>query len=487
MAIFMKFYGNASLYSNAQNKALIAEDGCQISYVELKDQADKIGLCVWDRSLIFFICSNEMASIAGYLGFLSHQRPMVLINDAIEASLFANLLKTYQPGYIFAPRAFFFGSSFVGTEVYADRGYILLRTDFATCYDIHEDLAVLLTTSGSTGSPKLVRLSYSNIDSNTEAIASFLKIDENDRAITTMPMSYSYGLSIVNTHLSKGACLVLTKKSFLQKEFWQTMREAEVTTFGGVPYMFEILQKLRFNKMDLPALQYITQAGGKLSANATREFIQVCEAKGYRFITMYGQTEATARMSYLSWDKANEKLGSIGKPIPKGNFYILNENEELVVGSGIEGELVYEGPNVSMGYAFSYEDLYKGDENKGVLRTGDIARRCEEGYYYIVGRKNRFLKMFGNRVNLDEVEQLIAAEFASCICLGSDDNMQIFLEIADQHYPDQEIKKFIFQKTGIHSSFVSIKYVPKFPRTANGKIKYSAFNLSGEVQIGQNE
>ena len=285
-----------------------------------------------------------------------------------------------------------------------------------------------------------------------------------------MPLAYSYGLSILNSHLLGGASIILNRATLLEKGFWETARECEATTFGGVPYMYRILKKLRFEQMELPALRYVTQAGGKLGTELAAEFTEFCLGKGIRFYAMYGQTEATARMSYLPWTHARTKAGSVGKAIPGGRFWLEDERGEVIEGSDVAGELVYEGKNVTMGYAEDAQDLSKGDERKGVLRTGDIATRDRDGFYYIVGRKSRFLKIFGNRVNLDEIEQLINAAGYDCACAGTDDNLKVYVA---EPYDQNQILEYIVERTRINRSAITLVQVDRIPMNESGKVQYA--------------
>jgi len=333
---------------------------------------------------------------------------------------------------------------------------------------------LLLTTSGSTGSPKLVRISYKNIEANAASIAEYLAIDENERAITTLPMSYSFGLSIINSHLLKGATILLTSKTLMEKEFWAFLKREKATSMSGVPYTYEILKKLRFFRMDLPSLTTLTQAGGKLNNELNKEFSEFCQQSGKRFFVMYGQTEATARMSYLPPKYSLTKLGSMGIPIPGGEFSLIDETGSAILGSDIVGELVYKGKNVSMGYAECGSDLRKEDENQGVLITGDLAKRDSDNFHYIVGRKKRFIKIFGNRVNLDETERLLKSIISDCACTGVDDHMLIY--ITDNSRND-EIRNFISSKTGIHHSAFSVRHIDSIPKNNSGKTIYSSLAL----------
>ncbi|NQU86495.1 MAG: AMP-binding protein, partial [Mariniphaga sp.] len=348
--------------------------------------------------------------------------------------------------------------------------YSLVKLNNSCKFTLHNELALLLTTSGSTGSPKLVKLSYKNILSNAKSISEYLQIDKSERPITALPMHYSFGLSILNSHLINGATILLTDKSLIEKEFWLFFKTNEATSLSGIPYSFEILKKLRFFSMDLPSLKTITQAGGKLNDDLNREFSEYCNNAGKRFFVMYGQTEATARMSYLPYEYSILKLGSMGIAIPGGEFSLINENGEQIEEHDKAGELVYRGDNVSMGYAVAGEELQKDDENKSVLITGDMAKRDRDGFYYIVGRKKRFIKLFGNRVNLDETERLLKNIIPDCACAGQDDKMVIY--ITDKKLKE-DVKNYITSKTGINSKAFEIKFIKKIPKNSSGKTIYS--------------
>ncbi len=470
----MNFYDDIDRYS--QNIAIIEDDN-QITYDLLIEKSDEIGSSINGNGLIFYVCMNTFESIAGYIGFLRHKHTMVLIDYQIDHELFLNLLSAYQPHYIYLPlQSNLTKESF--ESCWEGEKYKLIRTQYDTKIDINLELALLLTTSGSTGSPKLVRQSYKNITSNANSIVQYLKIESSDRAITTMPMSYTYGLSIINSHLLKGACVIMNQSSIMEKGFWEKFKQYKVTTFGGVPYTYKMLEKLHFESMDLSHLKYLTQAGGKLDQKINEKMINIAKAKGFEFIVMYGQTEATARMSYLPWNRAFEKIGSIGKPIPGGEFWLEDEDGEVVNQSFTSGELVYKGDNVTMGYAESYRDLKKNDSNHGVLHTGDIAEYDEEGFYRIVGRKKRFLKMYGNRINLDEIEQLIKLKGIEGICSGSDDFLKVYV-VDDINL--ESLKIYLSEKTHINRSGIEVKRVDFIPRNSSGKVIYSEIesNMKG--------
>ena len=453
------------------NIAMVDADSGSMTYTELAANADRLAEKIGRRCLVFLSCTNSMESIVGYVGFLRNGIVPVMVSHDIDEDLFQTLFETYHPGFIWEPKEK--ACQTAGQTVYEYGSYVLKQYEVEEDYTLNEELCLLLTTSGSTGSPKLVRQSAKNLLSNTQSIVEYLGIVPEDRAITTLPMHYTYGLSIINTHLYSGATMILTEATLMNKEFWVLLKEQKATTFGGVPYIYDILKKLRFGRMDLPSLRYLTQAGGKLSKEMAEEFNTICIEKGIQLVVMYGQTEATARMSYLPWSKAIEKAGSIGVAIPGGRFELIDVNEQVIEESDVTGELVYYGDNVTLGYAESRFDLAKPDERQGRLQTGDMARRDKDGFYYIVGRKKRFLKIFGNRVNLDEVEGLLKKQDIESVCVGEDNHMRIY--ITDET-KESAARQYIVQHTGISNGGFTIHHIEEIPRNESGKVLYSALN-----------
>lgn len=466
----MQYYDGLKKYKN--NMLAISEEGISISYGEVEDICRSMGEKI-KRTIIFSFCENTIGCLCGYISFLYNHAVPLLLDENIERSLFESLIRIYEPAYLYIPKKMEY--MFSGLEcVFEIYGYKLLRTNYKLEKVLNDKLALLLTTSGSTGSPKLVRQSYQNIQSNAQAIADYLELDSTERPITTLPINYTYGLSIIHSHILVGATLLLIKHSLMQKEFWQFFKEYKATSFGGVPYTYEMLKKLHFFQMDLPSLRTMTQAGGKLSSELHREFAEYAQNTNRHMVIMYGQTEATARMAYLPYQKALEKCGSIGIAIPGGKFQLIDIDGKMIEEANKVGELVYEGANVTLGYAQSLEDLAKGDERNGVLVTGDMAKRDVDGYYYIVGRKKRFLKIFGNRVNLDEIEQMVKAAFPELefACSGVDDKLYIFVTISEAEIKDK-VKSFLTSRTGLNPAAFCIKSIFSIPKNEAGKILYA--------------
>ncbi|HEX5661854.1 MAG TPA: AMP-binding protein, partial [Polyangiales bacterium] len=369
-----------------------ASTGELISYRALKVRVDALAReLAGERTLAFVACRQDVASIVAYLAALAAGHAVFLF-DA-ELKLRAELEQSYRPGFIIEGDA------------------ISKRSQAHT---LHPSLQLLLSTSGTTGSPKLVRLSWANLQANARSIAQYLELDASERAITSLPFHYSYGLSVLNSHLAVGASLVVSDASVMRPELWSAIRTHEVTSFAGVPYAYQIMRRVGFDKMELPSLRTLTQAGGKLPTPLVAHYHTLMKARGGRFFAMYGQTEATARISYLPADRG-DKAGSIGIAIPDGTLALEDE------------ELVYRGPNVMLGYATSAEQLALGDTQQGVLRTGDLGTRDEEGFFYITGRLKRFAKVYGLRINLDELEAKVRVHGNAAV-LSDDERLTIYTE-----------------------------------------------------------
>lgn len=452
--------------------ALLSDDGTQLTYEQLQEENDKLGSVVGNRCLVFSLCCNNIGSVIGYTAFMKNNIVPVLLNAHLDLELLKNLLDTYCPAYIWTPSDMTDAVVFSGlSSVYESHDYKLLKTNYDKVYPLFDELGLLLTTSGSTGSPKFVRQTYKNVMTNAEQIVEYLEIDETERPVTTLPMNYTYGCSIINSHLLVGATILLTDKTLMDRGFWSFMKDQRATSFGGVPYTYEMLEKLRFFRMDLPDLRYMTQAGGKLSPELHKKFAEYAIEKGKKFIVMYGACEATARMGYLPAEKSLEKYGSCGIAIPRGKFYLIDADDKVIEDPEVTGELVYEGANVTMGYAECGDDLIKGDERQGVLQTGDMAKRDNDGFYFIVGRKKRFLKIFGNRVNLDEVDSLIKNQFnfIECASAGVDDHMYIF--VTDDSVVE-DVRKFISEKTKLNAAAFKVIKIDEIPKNDAGKTLY---------------
>lgn len=459
-------------YSN--HTAIITDRGESLSYEALNAEVEKFYAALPVKGFMFILCENVLGSFVGYTACMIKHVPSVLLDGSKDLELVLRLIEIYHPEYLWMPthRVEEIG----GKTIYQYCDFSLQMMAYADDFTLEQkavsdDLLLCLTTSGSTGSPKLVRLSLDNLKSNAESIAEYLHIDENERPVTTLPMYYSFGMSVINSHLIKGATILMTDKAVLQREFWNFTKEQKATSIAGVPYTYEMLKRLRFFRMELPDLKTMIQAGGKLNAAFVKEYVDFAEANGKQFIVMYGQTEAAPRMSYLPHNKAVEKNASIGIAIPGGKFSIIDAGGNEITTPDVDGELVYEGANVCLGYAEKREDLNLGDDNHGVLHTGDIARVDADGFYYITGRMKRFVKVWGNRCNLDATEQLVKVITANCACVGVDDLITVF--VTKEGF-EEEVKNLLVEKTGFNPRAFQVKVIAEIPKFESGKLNYPA-------------
>lgn len=415
--------------------ALVTRDGV-VTYAGLAARvsaaADALGPV---RRLVLVEGGNDVESVVAYLGALAGGHPVLL--SAGGAPL-ASLRGAYDPDVVV--------SGGVVTEVRA-----------GSTHDLHPDLALLLSTSGTTGSPKVVRLSYGNLQANAESIATYLGIGGSDRAATTLPTHYCYGLSVLNSHLARGAALLLTGLSVVDPCFWAFFREHGGTSFAGVPYTFDLLDRIGFAAMDLPSLRYVTQAGGRLAPERVRAYAALGRERGWDLFVMYGQTEATARMAYLPPALAETHPDAVGVAVPGGSFTLE------------DGELVYTGPNVMLGYAHGPADLRLG-RTVDQLRTGDLAV-VEDGVYKIVGRRSRFAKVFGLRVDLERVEAALASSGVVAACADADDRLVVAVE---GRADGDALRRSLAASYGLPPRAVVVRTVPSLPRLCGGKVDYAA-------------
>lgn len=439
-------------WATAGDEPAVTGDGHTISHAELdrriENRRAELGAA---RRLLLIESASEIEPLVTYLAALRGRHPVMMVapGPAIDG-----IVETYEPDSVFRETT---------------NGWRLEHLVDEPADDLHPDLAVLLSTSGSTGVSKFVRLSRSNLAANAESIADYLDIRSDDTALLPLPLHYCYGLSVVHSHLLRGASIVMTDRSVVDPCFWDLVAEHEVTTFPAVPFTFDLLDRVDFAAKDVPSLRYITQAGGKLAPETVRRYAELGQAKGFDLYVMYGATEATARMAYLPPELAIEHPEAIGQPIPGGSFDLAED-----------GELLYAGPNVMMGYATTRADLAKGPEHD-VLHTGDLARRNDAGLFEIVGRKSRFLKMFGLRISLDGVEAFAAelvGDASMCAATGTDDLLVVALVGCAADEADIARRR-IADRFGLPLASLRITTPPELPRLANDKIDY--VNIRGSV------
>ncbi len=434
----------AHLHGHGDRAAVLTES-TSLTYRELAERVATVAAELGGtRRFVLLETRNDVTTLVHYLGALSGGHVVLPMSAGHDQTA---VLRTYDPDAVID-----------GSGIHERR--------HGSTHRLHENLALLLSTSGSTGSPKLVRLSHCNLIANATAVAEYLDIRQSDRAATTLPMSYCYGLSVLHSHLLRGAGLILTERSVVDDEFWALFRRHRGTSFAGVPYTFEMLDRIGFHDFELPDLRYVTQAGGRLAPERVRSFVELGERRGWQLFVMYGATEATARMAYLPPDLAQSCPASIGRPIPGGSFTL----EPLDGWSDPDvGELVYRGPNVMMGYAHSSADLALG-KTVDTLHTGDVARRTRDGLFEVIGRSSRFVKLYGLRIDLQRVEAALSADGATAFCTDDDERLVVAAIGCDEH----AVQRITASASGLPPAAVRAVTVDELPLLASGKPDYQA-------------
>lgn len=449
---------------------VVADQATEVTYGELLDRVTKAAAGLrrqLQRGLVFHVATNTPASIVLYLACLEAGCPVALLEPA-PADRLMPLLGAYDPHAVLLPSDAEVPAGVRPGPSLSETTYrIVLRPTERDASPLHRDLALLLTTSGSTGSPKLVRLTRSNVLANARSIVRYLGLAPGERSVQSLPMHYSYGLSLVNSHLAAGATVVLTRHSFMRPEFWGAFDRTGCTSLAGVPYVYETLHRLRFDPARHPSLRTLTQAGGALRPDLMQIFHERSRAAGARFFVMYGQTEATARISYVPWERLGEKIGCIGIAIPDGRLSLVP------VDDSDQQELVYDGPNVMMGYAESVAGLAAGDELKGTLRTGDLATVDADGFFRLTGRLKRVAKLFGRRISLDDVEHELEARYpVRAAVTDRDGRLLIYLAGGEVDLPG--IGHSVAQQLNVPLKCIVVSAIAAIPLTGSGKKDYKA-------------
>ncbi|MFL6206739.1 MAG: AMP-binding protein [Acidimicrobiales bacterium] len=433
----------AFLASHGERPALF--DGERwTTYAELAPRVDAVTHALGPvPRLVHVPLPRTTGAVIGYLGALAGGHAVLVTDDDPERN--AAILRTFDPDAVIEPLG--------------DRCEVVERR-CGSRHDLHPDLALLLSTSGTTGAPRLVRLSHANVLANARAIADYLHLTAEDRAITSLPLHYCYGLSVLHSHLLVGGGVVISDLSVVDRCFWDLFRRGEVTSLAGVPHTFELLERSGFDDLDAPSLRLVTQAGGRLPPATVAQLARRGQRRGWDLVVMYGQTEATARIAYLPPALAHEHPGAIGIPIPGGSLRL-----HPGAGPGDEvGELVYEGPNVMLGYAVEPADLALG-ATITELHTGDLARRNEAGLFEIVGRCARFAKVCGLRVDLDQVEAMLRADGVEALCASDDERLGVVAVDASA----ADVAGRVAAHTGLPVARIAVGHVTELPRLPNGK------------------
>ena len=441
--------------------ALISETGERVTYSELEDLSDKIKhIFSHEKCLVVVLCDYTIETLKIYYALLSCKAASLLLGDKTNISFILNIVKEYRPKYLWIKSSFL--QYFNDFDIIFSEGEHLLIKSHYELFPINPELAVLLSTSGSTGNPKFVKLGFKNIYSNTLSVVETLGITPESRLITTLPMNYSYGLTLVNMQLFVGGTILITKKSIIDNEFWQFYMKEKPNVFAGVPQTYEHLDKLGFFAAKQPHLQHLTLAGGRVDFDIQQKLSKGQEENNYKVHIMYGQTEASI-ISELPPNLISEKYGSVGLPI-KNTKVSLKDNHP-------HGELVVQSDSIFMGYALGYKELSLPNQINYIQYTGDTACLDEDNCIYLKGRITRYCKLAGIRVNLDDVEMLIKKHFKDIdvACVDVENAMPVFYT---GNYTEEEIKMFVSESINIYKGMICPVQVSEILRNERGKIQY---------------
>lgn len=438
--------------------AVRGDDGIVASYADIGTLSAQIDAALGKRSLVFVRTANTAPSVAAWLALLASRHAVLAIEHDLPAERLEALVARYRPDAIIDPQA--------GNDITPGPGGT----------NLHPDLAVLLSTSGSTGSPKLARFTAAALLANAQAIAKYLELNAAERPFLALPTSYSYGMSVINSHALVGACIEVTAHGVMQAEFWDGLTVRGATSLSGVPFHYDAIRRLGLDRLATPTLTTLTQAGGRLAAPVAARYAEWAAANGRRFITMYGQTEAGPRLTWLPPEQLASHAGAIGLPIPGVTIDLIGADGERIDGPGVAGEMRCTSPGVMMGYALDADDLSRGDELGGVLMTGDLASRDEAGILSITGRASRMIKLFGTRVNLDDIDAHLASMDVTGVAFGQDDALRVLIEGGEADtVRGALVAAFSFPPRGL-----TVKQ-GTLPRATSGKILYGALGQAWET------
>ncbi|GLZ32552.1 AMP-dependent acyl-CoA synthetase [Lentzea sp. NBRC 105346] len=451
---------------HAQARLRDAATGELLGGAELASRVSEVAKTFADLppGVLFLRVGLDLPSVLRYLGAFEAGRAVALLDPAQDREVLDGLVEKFRPAAV------------IGIDEEPTAGYTAESNSFgwvredAEGVTPHPDLAVLLPTSGSTGNPKFVRLSRSAVLANADQIAEVLGITADEVAPTSLPLHYSYGMSVMNSHMRVGATVLIEGSGVVARPFWDAVTTYGATSLAGVPYHYEMLRRLRFDPAKYPTLRTLTQAGGKLRTELVSEFNDKMRAAGGQMFVMYGQTEAAPRMATVPSDRLAEKIGSAGPALPGGKFTIRDEDGNEIAEPGVAGEVVYRGPNVMMGYAESESELALGDETGGVLVTGDLGYLDEDGFLYITGRLKRIGKVFGNRVSLDDLEQIVKG-FGAAAAVPAGDKVVVFLDRAGKE-TCKAAAKLLSETLHMHVTGFDVRTADGFPQLPSGKIDY---------------
>jgi len=475
------------------NKLAVVYQKERLNYANLEHLSDILAIKLFesginkgDRVALFLENSHEY--LISFFGVLKAGGVVVPLNTQLVPRELSYLLSDSAPKLVITDSAH---QSVIKGLVYSNFIFLIDKLDLSYHHKLltiyyrltDNDLAMIIYTSGTTGKPKGVMLSHGNLIANANSIIKYLDLKAEDKIMVVLPFYYSYGISLLTTHIKVGGTLVIDNRFLYPNVILETMEKEEVTGFAGVPSHYNILlRKSALRKYKLENLRYVTQAGGAMAPAMIKEFRETVPHA--QFYVMYGQTEATARLTYLAPEFLGKKIGSIGKAIPGVELEVLNEQCQKVKPGEI-GEIVARGANIMSGYWNSPEETSSVLKEEG-LWTGDLARVDEDGFIYLVARKKEMIKSGANRISPFEIEEVICQMpgVSECAAVGIQDEIlgeAIKLCVVKNGIDIKDIDILRFCKENLASYKIpkEVEFLASLPKTSTGKIKRSA--LLGKV------
>jgi len=451
--------------SKLDAETFVIEKKKKYSFKQIFDLSDRYFKEVESRSLILIQADRDIDTILSYIGSLRKDSVPFLVDSNLSIKSLSILLEKYKPDYLIHKN----NQKFKNYDFYKKIGKKnFFKIKEKNLIKLNDKLCIIMPTSGSMGDTKCVRISKDNITYVTKSIVKYLMMDNYRVSISSLPFNYIYGLSVFNCSLESRSKFVVSNSSWIERNFWNDVEFHKVTDLSGVPFMFQTLKRLNISKKILSNLKCVNQAGGRLEPNLTEFFVDFFQSKNINFYTMYGATEASPRISFVPPEKAKEKIGSVGIPIDIGKVYTDNNDKKSL------GEIIYEGKNVCMGYAFTRHELTLNDVNKGILKTGDVGYIDKDGYITITGRKKRFVKIYGISVNLDKIESELKKITEDLAVIGKDDLILILL--GNSFKNQNELKKELKNNINFPFRAIKIKNVSTIYKNSSNKLDYARMN-----------
>lgn len=461
-------------YQKREKQIFLESDEKKLSYYDLKLNIVKLNELSKRKKLILLVSDNSFESIEIYFSLIQSKHIIMLLDYKVSYKELKNLIKNFKPNYIFFPSSIKNNLFDNKNRIYKfKKNYYFKKIYITNTENFTKNLKLLLSTSGSTSTRKFVKLTKKNITSNTLSIIDYLKISSKDNCIVNMPIAYSYMMSVLNSHFLMNAKIYHTNRSIMEKEFWKFFNEKKITSFNGVPTIYKFLLKLNIKRVFKHNLRYITLAGGKLDVISLKKIINFTSKRDIKFFNMYGQTEASPRISYLEPKFILNKIGSVGKSIKNSKIWITNKNDIKIKTPYTEGEINFSGPGVFHGYCENYEELKDSKIYSNKMKTGDLGYFDNDGFFFITGRNNRISKVQGVRINLDELQLIMNQRSYEIACKESKEIIKIFYT---KNYNIVNLLKVISKVTGLNINSFITKKIKKFPHNSSDKIDYNKLN-----------